>query len=596
MTAARRLPARLIIGAVLAAAALVPVFGGAYLTTFLFTLLSAYIIAQSWDWLHGEAGYVNLGHYIYFGVGAYAFALANSNGMPVIVSFLVAALFSGLMGVVLSFPLFRLRGDYFAFATLALLPLFELLASNLVAITRGADGILLPPATAVIHGIDVKMYAYYVALAGSVAVFLLSIWMTRTPFGYALKAIRNDEQAAEVVGIRIFPVKLRAMAYGAAAAAVAGGAYVWSFRYIEPRTVFGLDVALIPVAMALLGGSGLLWGPLIGAILLSIAIQLLIVKLTMLQFTIIGLAILLIGRYMPGGLLRSKWIQRIPLVEPLGHEHHERVAPAAAVRSGESGALPLAPIAADRSKVLVATRDLTMAFGGNVAVNKVNLEVREGEILGLIGPNGSGKTTLFNCLSKVHEPIAGDIVFSGRSLRGLRRDTVSRLRIGRTYQIPRPFGDLTVLENVAMPLMFRHENPLDPAAALVEAAQFAAYAGLKDKLSERADRLSLQQRKAVEFARALACRPRLLLVDEVASGLTTAEVSRFVEHIREVRNVYGVTVIWVEHIISALTRAADRLVVLEQGSIIADGAPDEVVRNEHVHRIYFGGAAHGESV
>src|SRR5262245_64460416 len=118
MTAADRLPGYLIVGAILVAAAIVPVFGGAYLTTFLFTLLSAYIVAQSWDWLHGEAGYVNLGHYIYFGIGAYAFALANVNGTPVILSFLVAALFTGAMGALLSFPLFRLRGDYFAFATL----------------------------------------------------------------------------------------------------------------------------------------------------------------------------------------------------------------------------------------------------------------------------------------------------------------------------------------------------------------------------------------------------------------------------------------------------------------------------------------------
>jgi len=597
MTAAQRLPAYLIIAVVIVVAALVPVFGGAYLTTFLFTLLYAYIIAQSWDWLHGEAGYVNLGHYIYFGVGAYAFALANVNGIPVVVSFVVAALFTGLMGAILSFPLFRLRGDYFAFATLALLPLFELLASNLVAITRGSDGILLPPATAMIHGIDVKMYAYYVALAGSIAVFMLSIWMSRTSFGYALKAIRNDEQAAEVAGIRIFPIKLQAMAYGAMAAAVAGGAYIWSFRYIEPRTVFGLDVALIPVAMALLGGSGLLWGPLIGAILLSVSIQLLIVNLTMLQFTIIGLAILLIGRYMPGGLLRARWVQRVPLLAPLGHEHHERIAAtAAAVMPDASGVLPLERIAADRSRVLLATRDLTMAFGGNVAVNQVNLEVREGEILGLIGPNGSGKTTLFNCLSKVYEPVGGDLIFAGQSLRGLRRDTVSRLGIGRTYQIPRPFGDLTVLENVAMPLMFRAQDRLARPQALAEAAHFAAFAGLSDKLTERADRLTLQQRKAVEFARALACRPRLLLVDEVASGLTAAEVLRFVGHIREVRDIYGITVIWVEHIISALTQVADRLVVLEQGSIVADGAPEEVVRNEHVLSIYFGGAAHKEPV
>jgi branched-chain amino acid transport system permease protein len=588
MTAARPWGGRLVIAATLLVAALVPVFGGAYLTTFLFTLLYAYIVAQSWDWLHGEAGYVNLGHYIYFGVGAYAFAIANVNGAPVILSFLAAALVTGGMGALLSFPLFRLRGDYFAFATLSLLPLFELLASNLVPITRGSDGILLPPATAMVYGIDVKMFAYYVALAASVAVCGLSMWMSHTPFGYALKAIRNDEQAAEVVGIRIFPIKLQAMAAGAVAAAVAGGTYIWSFRYIEPRTVFGLDVALIPVAMALLGGSGLLWGPLIGAILLSVGIQLLILNLTMLQFTIIGLAILLIGRFMPGGLLRAGWVQRVPLLAPLGHEHHERIAAGTAAAPTAEDGLPLERAKPDRSRVLLATRDLTMAFGGNVAVNRVNLEVRESEILGLIGANGSGKTTLFNCLSKVFEPIEGDIVFAGESLRGLRRDTVSRLGIGRTYQIPRPFGDLTVQENVAMPLMFRADNPLDRASAMAEAIRFAAFAGLRDKLAERADRLTLQQRKAVEFARALACRPRLLLVDEVASGLTPAEVRHFVDHIREIRDTYGVTVIWVEHLLSALTQVIDRLVVLEQGSIIADGAPHSVLRDEHVLRSYIG--------
>jgi branched-chain amino acid transport system permease protein len=585
-----RLPARLFTAAILIAAALVPVFGGAYLTTFLFTLLFAYIVAQSWDWLHGEAGYVNLGHYIYFGVGAYAFAIANVNGVPVILSFLFAALVTGLMGALLSFPLFRLHGDYFAFATLALLPLFELLASNLVPITRGADGILLPPSTATINGIDVKMYAYYVALAASVAVFVISIWMSRTAFGYALKAIRNDEQAAEVVGIRIFPIKLQAMAYGAVAAAIAGAAYIWSFRYIDPRTVFGLDVALIPVAMALLGGTGLLWGPLIGAVLLSVGIQLLILNLTMLQFTIIGLAILLIGRFMPGGLLRAGWVQRVPLLAPLGQEHHERIAsPAVAAAKAQEG-LPLAKSPLDRTRVLLETRDLTMAFGGNVAVNRASLQIKEAEIVGLIGPNGSGKTTLFNCLSKVFEPAGGDILFAGQSLRGLRRDTVSRLGIGRTYQIPRPFGDLTVQENVAMPMMFRGEGRLARPQALAEAARFAAYAGLGDKLNERADRLTLQQRKAVEFARALACRPRLLLVDEVASGLTQAEVRRFIESIREVRDTYGVTVVWVEHIISALTQVVDRLIVLEQGSIIADGLPQAVLKDEHVLRTYFGGA------
>jgi branched-chain amino acid transport system permease protein len=340
--------------------------------------------------------------------------------------------------------------------------------------------------------------------------------------------------------------------------------------------------------MALLGGSGLLWGPLIGAVLLSVGIQVLILQLTMLQFTIIGLAILLIGRFMPGGLLRTRALQRVPFLAPLGHEHHERMAAPVAAASDDGDGLPLAKIEPDRSRVLLATRHLTMAFGGNVAVNRLSLEVREGEIVGLIGPNGSGKTTLFNCLSKVYEPNSGDIEFAGKSLRHLRRDTVSRLGMGRTYQIPRPFGDLTVQENVAMPLMFRAEGRLSRPEAMAEAVRFAEFAGLGDKLGERADRLSLQGRKAVELARALACRPRLLLVDEVASGLTSAEVKRFVEHIREARDRYGITVIWVEHIISALVQAADRLVVLEQGSIIADGLPHAVLREERVVHSYIG--------
>ena len=259
-------------------------------------------------------------------------------------------------------------------------------------------------------------------------------------------------------------------------------------------------------------------------------------------------------------------------------------------RRGQRGrGLPLSKIVPDRGRPLLETRDLTMAFGGNVAVNRVNLTIREGEIVGLIGANGSGKTTLFNCLSKVFEPVGGDILFAGRSLRGLRRDTVSRLGIGRTYQIPRPFGDLTVRENVAMPMMFRGDQRLSRLQALDEASRFAAFAGLADKLDARADRLTLQQRKAVEFARALACRPRLLLVDEVASGLTPGEVRRFVASIREVRDAYGVTVIWVEHIISALTQVVDRIVVLEQGSVIADGSPDGVLKDAHVLRTYFGG-------
>jgi branched-chain amino acid transport system permease protein len=229
-----------------------------------------------------------------------------------------------------------------------------------------------------------------------------------------------------------------------------------------------------------------------------------------------------------------------------------------------------------------------MRFGGNVALNGVNITVRRGEIIGLVGANGSGKTTLFNCISKVYEP-TGSISFDGHELSGLRRDEVSRLGVGRTFQNPRPFGDLTVAENIALALTYRKDGaPL--SEAFVESAQFAAFVGLGNRLSTRADALTLQEKKSLELARALALKPKLLLVDEVASGLTPAEVRTFVGHIRAIRDTYGITVIWVEHIFSALAQVVDRLIVLEQGTLIADAPLADAVRDPAVLKAYLGAA------
>ena len=231
---------------VLAGLALVPSAGGPYLTTFLFTMLIAYALAQSWDWIGGEAGYINLAHYGFYGVGAYGFCLSLLNGVPLALCFVIAVAVTVIVAFVISFPLFRLRGDYFAFATLATLPLAEILAFNF-HFTGGADGVVLPPRY-------VLYEAYYIAVGLVAVVALISVVLVRTRFGYALKAIRNDEEAAEISGIRIFPQKARVLALSAAGAAFAGALQGWQMSYIDPTTVFGLDVALIPIAMALLGG------------------------------------------------------------------------------------------------------------------------------------------------------------------------------------------------------------------------------------------------------------------------------------------------------------------------------------------------------
>lgn len=571
---------RLIGAAILALFLALPLFGSPYLISLGFTLLIAFILAQSWDWVGGEAGYVNLGHFVFYGLGAYVFCMLLIRGVPLPLCFIAASCLTAIVAALLAFPLFRLHGDYFAFATLALLPLFELLAFNLSPLTGGADGIVLPP-----H--YVLRPAFYLATALAVATLWLTGALSASRFGYSLKSIRNDELAAEVVGIRIFPAKLAVLALSALFAALAGAIQAWQLSYIDPPTVFGLNVALVPVAMALLGGSGKRWGPLIGVVILFALQQWLLVNITVLQATVYGLAILLIGRFMPGGLLRARFLMNTRFLRALAEDRSASHAPVAAnVTPLSTLALPIPASTGRRGAVLLETRDLTMRFGGNVAVNNVNIAIRQGEIVGLVGANGSGKTTLFNCISKVYDP-TGRIVFDGRELTTLRRDEVSRAGVGRTFQNPRPFGDLTVAENIAIALTFRAEG-VALAEAFAEAGQFAAFVGLTDRLSTRADALTLQERKSLELARALALKPKLLLVDEVASGLTPAEVRQFVAHIRAIRDTYGISVIWVEHIFSALAQVVDRLIVLEQGVVIADAPLAEAVRDPRVLKSYLG--------
>lgn len=561
-----------------------PWFGNAYLTTIAFGILIAYILGQSWDWVAGEMGYVNLGHYCFYGIGAYAFSIALVSHWPVWGSLVCAAIVTMIIAAMLSIPLFRLHGDYFAFATLALLPLMEILAFNLTPITNGADGIVLP--------VDqVLRQAYFIALSVCILTFAITLRISGSRFGYALKSIRNDEQAAETVGVQIAPIKRKVLVLSSAFGALAGATQAWQMSYIDPPTVFGLNVALAPIAMVLFAGSGLRWGPIIGVLLLASFQQWLLVSMKGLQATLYGLIVLLIGRFMPGGFLRSPWFRKTPYLGGLGREHHEynSCSNKGISLNASNTELPLMAINTDQSKPLVELQNVSMKFGGNVAVNNVTLTINAGEIIGLIGPNGSGKTTLFNCISRVYTPTSGQILISGYDTCNYSRDQVARLGVGRTYQIPRPFGDLTVQENIAIPLMFGN-RPLSPREALKESALFIEYAQLGSRINDRADSLSIQERKALEFSRALACRPKLLLVDEVASGLTPVEVNKFVSLIRDVRDRYGITVIWVEHIFSALEQVVDRVIALEQGSLIADGTLAEVVQDERVLSTYLGGA------
>ncbi|MCL4184576.1 MAG: ABC transporter ATP-binding protein [Burkholderiaceae bacterium] len=237
--------------------------------------------------------------------------------------------------------------------------------------------------------------------------------------------------------------------------------------------------------------------------------------------------------------------------------------------------------------VLLEARAVTVRFGGLVAVDEVDAQFRAGELVGIIGPNGAGKTTFFNVLSGVIAPTSGDLFVAGERLTGARPERYARRGIARTFQTPRVFAELTVAANVDFGLQFAGRGR-DAPAALKDAAAILALIGLDGQAGLPAAVITPSQQRLLEIGMALATRPRLLLLDEVAAGLTESEVEHTAQLIRRLRDELGLAVIWIEHAVTTLLRHVERVLVLHQGRKLADAAPHDVVRNPEVVEAYLG--------
>lgn len=234
---------------------------------------------------------------------------------------------------------------------------------------------------------------------------------------------------------------------------------------------------------------------------------------------------------------------------------------------------------------------LTKKFGGFTAVNNVTFEVMEGEILGLIGPNGSGKSTTFNCIAGMYPLTSGSVQFEGAEIGNLTANQICHKGIGRTFQIPRPFRNLSVLENVALSAWFGQNAKVSRAACWKQAEEALAMVGLPTDARATTAGLGAAALKKLELARALATQPRLLLADESLNGLDHSEMDQAADMLSRIRKEQGITIVWVEHIMGVLMRVVDRVVVLDHGEKIYDGAPQGAQSDRRVVEVYLGSQA-----
>jgi len=304
---------RVIIGLVLAFFLIFPAFNQPYLNTFLILLFMYVLLAQSYDIMGGLTGYINMGHIAFFGIGAYTFGICWERGLSLYFSFVAGMVAAIVFALLISYPFFRLRGAYFSLAAFAMVKLMEHLTLNLGWLTHGSDGLKVLEGNRMIP-------MYYLSLFLVVAVIAVSHLIMKSRLGLAMASIREEEEIASDFGVPVQRVKTTALAISASFAGLLGGFYTWYTIFINPSMVFGLEIALTPIAMAMLGGSGVIIGPVIGAVFLFIVEETLWTRFAYLHTAAYGIVIIFVGLFMPGGLVRLRPIRRLLTRVGLYHE------------------------------------------------------------------------------------------------------------------------------------------------------------------------------------------------------------------------------------------------------------------------------------
>lgn len=548
-------------------------------------------LAAAWNLVGGFAGQISLGHTAFFGIGAYTstllylnFALSPWFGM------LVGAGLSVLVAIGIGVPCFRLKSHFFALATIAFAEVLRLVASYWRDLTKGGVGLLIPFKPGIEYFMFRSKLPYaYIALAMMLLMILVSYIIRNSRFGFYLVSLREDQDAAESLGVKASRYKLLALIISVFFTSIAGTFYAQYLLFIDPFTLFSLTFSIELALFTIIGGLGTIIGPILGAFVLTPLDVLLRGWLggvsAGLNFIVYGFVLMVAVVYFPRGI--AGWIRTWygPLLLKLPGA---RLSPATeeSIYSPAITAESSNPEDEEMKSPLFEAESLNKHFGGLAAVKDVSFRIEKGEILGLIGPNGAGKTTIFNLITGFLSPDSGKVEFKGERITGLKPPHKVCLRhIGRTFQLVKPFKGMSVLENVMVGAFSRIKKAKEAREEAIKILDFIGLSGHRDSL---ASSLTVADRKRLELGRALATRPELLLLDEVVAGLNPRETEEIIRIIRAISN-RGITLFVIEHVMKAIMTLSHRIIVLHHGEKIAEGTPAEISKDKRVIDAYLGG-------
>jgi branched-chain amino acid transport system permease protein len=598
---------------------------------FVASLALAYAIAAlGFSLLVGSSGQISLAHAVPFAIGAYAVAVGAAHRVDVWLSLLAGIALSAIISLVAGFVTLRLSEFYFALATIGLVVVTQNILST-TTFTGGTNGISAPPITFITTGRGQAVDQYFAVAVLAILAGLATRNLNGSFIGRAFNGIRDIPSAAASCGVPVFRTKLMAFTVSSVYATVAGAVYGGLVTVISPDQ-FGFNLILLFLAILIVGGRASIPGAFVGAAAFTYLPQVL-QPAQGAQNLIFGLAIMLTMLLAPDGLwpagarllkrgallVLSRFDTALPQpslelisMPSTVPAHAEALAPEASPRAGMASpanqpqvATALAPAHPVPGEVRqqpprLSVTGLSKAFGGVPAVADVSLQLHHRGVLALIGPNGSGKTTLLNCITRILPADSGTIYLDGSDITRLSANQVAARGIRRTFQSPQLVSGRTVLENV---MLGAH---LDAKISIAAALVGRTLTGRRERATEDAARQALEilglsryasmpvgavegpTQKLIEVARCMAGKPRVMLFDEIASGINSFEKSYLAERIDSLRTDHDVSIILVEHDLDFVTKVADSMVVLQSGGVIAEGLPSLVLAAKPVREAYFG--------